>query len=83
VQYFAHFFNAAGDRIGQRDTTFYDVQYWCAGDTIITRVDTPIPDDSVKMSVGMYRLIEGKARGVATVDDAGNPSVNTIDIDLP
>lgn len=85
VQYFAHFFNAAGDKIGQRDSSFYDVQYWCTGDTIITRVDldAPIPDGTVKMSVGMYRLVEGKARGLGTIDEAGQPAAGTIDIDVP
>jgi len=83
VQYFAHFFNAAGDKIGQRDTAFYDVQYWCAGDTIITRVDTPIPSDTARLGVGLYRLIEGKARGLSTIDEVGNPASGTIEIDLP
>jgi len=83
VQYFAHFLDAAGEKIGQRDTSFYDVQYWCEGDTIITRVDTPIPAETDVLRVGMYRLIDGNARGLSTIDESGQLASGTIDIDVP
>lgn len=55
-QYFAHFVDASGEKIGQRDARFYPGGYWCGGDRLITRVDVAPPEGTVALRIGMYQL---------------------------
>lgn len=58
-QYYGHFLNAAGEKIGQRDAPFYVGQQWCEGDTLITTIDIQLPPETVTLRVGLYSLKEG------------------------
>lgn len=79
-QYFTHFYDVAGERISQRDTSFYPGRYWCAGDSLVTWIDHPVPAGAAFMRVGMYRLEEGGIAGSSVVDDMGNPVGGWVDV---
>lgn len=83
MQYFGHFLNAAGEKIGQRDAPFYFPQYWCANDRIVTSVFIELPAEVTTLRVGMYRLKdEGGTDDYAVVDEAGTPIGVWIDLAL-
>lgn len=79
-QYFAHFLDAGGDRIGQRDSSFYNIGYWCVGDTLITRAAAAIPAEFTTLRVGMYAQIDGRNVNASIIDDHGNPVGAWVDI---
>jgi hypothetical protein len=85
-QYFAHFLDADGKRIGQRDATFLPGHSWCAGDDIITWTDIQLPQAVQTLRVGMYILGQGSDTGkffsANVVDDAGNAVSQWVDIPL-
>jgi hypothetical protein len=85
-QYFGHFLGAAGERIGQRDTTFLPGGYWCEGDRIITWIDIALPEASQTLRVGMYAVGQGQLSGQIyasnVVDAAGNAAGQWVDIPL-
>ncbi|MCU0513737.1 MAG: glycosyltransferase family 39 protein [Anaerolineae bacterium] len=70
-QYFVHFMDAAGERLGQRDSAFYHAPFRCAGDTLITRVSAEVPPGTATLRLGLYSLREGRAVNVPWLDAAG------------
>ena len=82
-QYFVHFLDANGDKIGQQDASFYPTHFWCAGDTIITWIDADIPADTAGLNVGMYSFDGDQPVNSDIVDDAGNPVLPWVNIQLP
>lgn len=69
-QYFAHFLDANGEKIGQRDAPFYVGQHWCEGDTLITTVQIDLPQGVEMLRVGMYTLdADGGTSNQALIDD--------------
>lgn len=81
-QYFAHFLDSAGEKIGQQDASFYPEYFWCAGDTIITWIEADVPTETVTLRVGMYTLENDRFVNSQLVDDAGNPTLPWADITL-
>jgi hypothetical protein len=79
-QYFAHFLDAAGEKIGQRDSSFYNIGYWCEGDTLITSVSADIPPDVQTLRVGMYGKVDGRNQNAAVLDETGNPVGQWVDV---
>ena len=57
LQYFIHFFNAAGEKIGQRDADFMPGRWWCQGDRLFTHVPATIPDETASVRIGLYQLV--------------------------
>lgn len=57
-QYFVHFLNDQGEKIGQRDVPFYIGHHWCAGDTLITGALIDLPAQTAGLRVGFYVLNE-------------------------
>lgn len=57
-QYFVHFLNNAGEKIGQRDVPFYIGQHWCEGDTLVTGALINLPPETTDIRVGFYVLNE-------------------------
>ena len=53
---FVHLLDAAGERIGQRDTPFLAGEFWCAGDEVITWTDLPLPENAATLRVGVYQI---------------------------
>lgn len=82
-QYYAHFLDAAGERVGQKDAAFYSPRYWCPGDTLITWADTDIPSQTRTLRVGMYRFEGGGIAGAVLVGPDGGPAGGWVDISLP
>lgn len=83
-QYYAHFLDAAGERVGQKDAAFYSPRYWCAGDTLITWAGADVPPETQALRVGMYRFAaDGGIVGAALVGPDGSPAGGWIDIPLP
>lgn len=80
TQYFAHFLDASGERIGQRDSSFYNIGYWCVGDTLITRTEAQFPVDFATLRVGMYAPIDGRNVNANLLDASGNPVGAWVDI---
>gem|GEM_PF-2282426 len=54
AQVFAHLLDAAGERVGQRDSVFYPGKYWCGDDRVITWVDLALPETARTLRIGMY-----------------------------
>jgi 4-amino-4-deoxy-L-arabinose transferase-like glycosyltransferase len=81
-QYFVHFLDASGEKIGQQDASFYPAHFWCAGDTIVTWIDADVPDATAGLNVGMYRFDGDQPVNSDIVDDAGNPVLPWVNIQL-
>ncbi len=82
TQYFAHFLDATGERSGQRDSSFYNIGYWCEGDTLITRADVQLPADIATLRVGMYTRIEERTVNINVLAADGNPIGTWVDIPI-
>lgn len=81
--YFAHFLNAAGDRIAQRDSNFWPSKYWCGGDRAVIWVDTPVPlDETALLRVGLYRVVNGLFVNSSLLDDSGGAPGLWVDVPL-
>lgn len=82
-QYFGHFLDANGERIGQRDSSLWPGRYWCVGDTLITWGESDLPQATQTLRVGMYTLEPGGGfRNSSIVDNAGNLVGTWVDIPL-
>jgi len=81
-QYFGHFIDTNGEKIGQRDSSFWPGHYWCAGDRLITSIDIALPQGTETLRVGMYRFERGGFVNSSVIDDAGNPVSTWVDIPL-
>ena len=85
-QYFAHFLDANGDKLAQRDTTFVPGTYRCARDRVITWTAVDVPPETVTLRVGMYNLWLDRAEGpfypASTIDASGQVTGRTVDIPL-
>lgn len=82
LQYYGHFLDESGERIGQRDTAFPVQAYWCQDDTLITWVDATVPPQTATLRVGMYRLRDNSTRDLMLLDDSGQPAGQWVDIPL-
>lgn len=81
-QYFAHLLDAAGDRVAQRDASFYSGKYWCDGDHIITWIEMDRPADVAVLRVGFYYFDNGALVGVNLLDAAGSVAAPWVDLPL-
>lgn len=85
-QYTAQLFDAAGNRIGQLDKTFWHGRHWCTNDKLITWGSLPQHADAVTLKIGMYILGTGRQRGqffnANVLDELGNPIGQSVDITL-
>lgn len=80
-QYFGHFIDAEGEKIGQRDAPFYVGQHWCAGDTLITTIDINLPLDTNRLRIGLYTLDkDGGITGLSTIDSDAQSGALWLDI---
>lgn len=68
-QYFVHFLNEDGEKVGQRDGPHYVGQHWCEGDTLITGTLIGLPQETVSLRVGLYTIN----------DDGGTTPSNLLD----
>ena len=67
-QYYAHFLDADGVRVGQRDAPFYVGNQWCTGDTLIMSTLIDRPANATTLRIGMYVLNpDGSTSGVDVV----------------
>jgi 4-amino-4-deoxy-L-arabinose transferase-like glycosyltransferase len=80
--YFAHFLDAAGEKIGQRDNTLWPGRFWCAGDRLITWADIQLPEGTTTLRVGLYTLKNGGFINAPVLDSAGNAAGTWVDIPL-
>ena len=71
-KYFIHVLDDNGERIAQRDPSFYAGKYWCAGDRIVTWTEMELPPAAATLRIGMYRFEDANIIGSNTIDDAGN-----------
>lgn len=57
-QYFVHFLDSAGEKIGQRDDRFWPGRYWCGNDVLYTWGNFELTADRpvATLRVGMYTL---------------------------
>jgi hypothetical protein len=81
-QYFAHFLDTNGEKVGQQDASFWPTHYWCPGDRVITWIDATIPENTATLRVGMYALEGDHFMNSSVLDDAGNPAAGWVDIPL-
>lgn len=85
-QYTGHFLDAAGERLGQHDTSFLMGRHWCAGDTLITWAAIELPEQTAVLRVGLYTLGTGSSKGqyfaANVLDIMGNPAGQWVDISL-
>ncbi|MBI5668337.1 MAG: hypothetical protein HZC41_10045 [Chloroflexi bacterium] len=81
--YFAHFLNATGNRIAQRDSNFWPSKYWCEGDRAVLWVDTAVPlTQTAALRVGLYRVVNGLFVNSSVLDDSGNSLGLWVDVPL-
>jgi 4-amino-4-deoxy-L-arabinose transferase-like glycosyltransferase len=85
-QYFGHFLDATGTRLGQRDAVFLPGRHWCAGDRLITWTNIQLPEGTNTLRIGMYKLGTGRTKdqyfSADVLDMAGNPAGQWVDIAL-
>jgi hypothetical protein len=86
VQFFVHFLDVDGNRVGQLDQQFWHARNWCAGDALYTwgnLVNTDLTAVAM-IRIGFYRLGLGKEAGqtfpLDVLDSMGNPAGNWADI---
>ncbi|MCB9459400.1 MAG: glycosyltransferase family 39 protein [Anaerolineaceae bacterium] len=76
-QYSAQLF-AAGERVGQYDTVFWQQRHWCAGDRLLTWGPISGDDTATELQVSLYRIGTGSQAGqflnANVLDAAGAPS---------
>ncbi|MGB1287523.1 MAG: hypothetical protein ACPG7F_13370, partial [Aggregatilineales bacterium] len=77
-QYFVHFLDETGERIGQRDAPFYVGQHWCENDTLITTASIDLPDNTTTLRIGMYRFKDDGGTESQILRD--NPASKWVDI---
>lgn len=71
-KYFIHLLDENGERIAQRDPSFYAGKYWCAGDRIVTWAEMELPPATTTLRIGMYRYEGRNIFGSNVIDEAGN-----------
>lgn len=82
--YFAHFLDSNGERLGQRDAGFWASRYWCEGDRLLIWTPATIPPETTILRVGMYQInSDGSVVSRNILDMAGNPSGQWADVSLP
>ncbi len=81
-QYFVHFLDAAGEKVGQQDASFYPSNYWCVGDRVITWIHTQIPADTTTLRVGLYAREGDQFINADVVDHTRNSSGPWAEISL-
>lgn len=84
-QYFIHLLDADGNRIGQRDASFWPGRHWCANDQLSMWADIDGAADAATLRFGFYTLLDadaGTTQAVDILDVAGNAAGNWIDIPL-
>lgn len=79
-QYFGHFLDTAGEKIGQRDTSFWPSKYWCASDTVITWINIEKPDVTERVLIGMYALENGGFLHSSVIDKSGSAIGSFVEI---
>ena len=78
-----HLLNARGNKVGQRDTGFYDHYFLCTGDQVITWYHLPRTADTIILRVGMYQFDSDQhVVDSTTIDHSGNPGLPWVDIPL-
>ncbi len=80
--YFAHFLNAAGDKLDQRDDLLWPGRYGCPGDRLITWTEAAAPPDTTTLRVGLYTLANGGFVNAPASDEAGSPLGTGVDIPI-
>lgn len=80
--YFAHFLNAAGDKLGQRDDLLWPGRFGCPGDRLITWTAVDMPPETTTLRVGLYTLASGGFANAAVVDEAGSPVGTWVDVPI-
>ena len=73
-QYGGHFYNAAGEKICQRDTVFWHGRHWCEGDRLLTWIWGDVPADTAQLQVFLYALgdaNEPRYINAPVIDEAG------------
>lgn len=80
--YFAHFLDANGEKLGQKDNILWPGRFWCAGDQLVTWVDIDLPDGVETLRVGLYVIKNRFFYNSNLLDDAGNPAGLWVDIPL-
>jgi hypothetical protein len=85
-QYGGHFYNAAGEKIGQRDTVFWHGRHWCTGDRLLTWIWGDVPAETTQLQVFLYELGDANQPryiNAPVIDETGNPIGDHAVIDLP
>ncbi len=82
LQYFAHFLDADGNALGQRDVSFWPGRYWCAGDRVLTWTAATPPAGTAILRVGLYLLQGERYTNSNVLDEADNPIAPWADIPL-
>ncbi|MDQ7025938.1 MAG: hypothetical protein Q9P44_10305 [Anaerolineae bacterium] len=85
-QYGVHFYNTAGEKIGQRDTVFWHGRHWCEGDRLLTWIWGAVPADTAQLQVFLYELGDANQPryiNAPTIDITGNLIGDHAIIDLP
>lgn len=70
-QVFAHALDSDGNRLAQADRPGWPGRYWSEGDTLYLWFELAIPDQAVRLSVGMYTLEDGAYHNVEVLDERG------------
>jgi hypothetical protein len=79
---FAHFLDAQGEKIGQRDRFLWPGRFWCAGDTLYTWTAANVPDGVRTLRVGLYRFVSGGTVRDTVRDSEGRPFSDYVDLPI-
>lgn len=85
-QYSAQFMNAAGEKIGQSDQSFWQGRHWCAEDRLLTWMHIDLPENTEALHIIMYQLGDATTAAyvnASIINDAGEPIGERAMIDLP
>jgi 4-amino-4-deoxy-L-arabinose transferase-like glycosyltransferase len=80
--YFAHFLDANGEKLGQKDNILWPGRFWCGGDQLVTWADIDLPEDIVTLRVGLYVIQNRFFYNSNLLDEANNPAGLWVDIPL-
>jgi len=84
--YSAQLFDAADERLAQRDAVLWQQRHWCEGDRLITWGSINTSSEATELRVGLYQLGEGAAASqffnANILDEAGQPTGQYVKIPL-
>jgi len=83
AQVFVHALDAAGNKLAQADRPGWPGRYWRAGDTLYLWMSLALPEETARLSVGMYTIENDLYHNIEVVDAQGAYLAQAAELALP